>query len=548
VAIRYQQAAPFAPEAQIASGAAEVYSRNLPQLLAQQQAYLRLMEEGTARQQQQAQFDAQLGQQDRQFGANYGLRVREQDQQDRQFGASLGQRAYEFGAGQDFQAARDLFQAGTQERRDVFGAQQQQARDVFGAGQQQQRDVFQAQQEFGRQGAAQQFAAQRDQYAAQVAAQQQQQRFQLQAELQATELTQAEQMRMQRLQHARTAVQADVDAGRLTPEEGADLVTQINTGLNPLQNRQAAAQVRHQEAQDRLLQEQANRQIQLMQRQMDALNPDNFPNRVVQRWNPETGQDDEYWLDATGNIHPFERPRVQAGAGQGQRQGAGQGGGRGGAREMTFEQYNAARTALEQDTARFPALPADASETQRAEREAAVQQAVQQRVAGWRANLPPEPVQPTPVQMHQQALARLDELRDRILPPVGPSGGRQGHPALPPGRAGELNQMLQRARGILQQYRRVEAMPRDVRRQYQDLAETLAFEAPPPLPRAAFERRDTLRAVADNERLLRAEEEMAALPQNAGSPLNSPQMRQARALRRRALEDVRNRLSQQGQE
>lgn len=85
------------------------------------------------------------------------------------------------------------------------------------------------------------------------------QRAQLQAQLNQVELSQADQMRMQRLKQA----EAEVAQANLTPEEKQDALFQIRTGLDPLQRRQAVAQMNHQQLQDQMLTAQLQKQQRL---------------------------------------------------------------------------------------------------------------------------------------------------------------------------------------------------------------------------------------------------------------------------------------------
>lgn len=65
-------------------------------------------------------------------------------------------------------------------------------------------------------------------------------RFRLQAELQQTELTQQENMRLQRMKNAVGEVASD---STLSAEEKADFITQLKTGISPLEHRLAKARL-----------------------------------------------------------------------------------------------------------------------------------------------------------------------------------------------------------------------------------------------------------------------------------------------------------------
>lgn len=73
-------------------------------------------------------------------------------------------------------------------------------------------------------------------FAANAAMNEQQQRYQLQAQLQETELTQQERMRLQRMKNAVGDVMSNPN---LSAQEKNDYVTQLKTGINPLEHRNA---------------------------------------------------------------------------------------------------------------------------------------------------------------------------------------------------------------------------------------------------------------------------------------------------------------------
>lgn len=481
---RFQTAGPLAPDVSQGYGAAQQYSQDMAQLLGQQQLLARIYEEGTARAQQAAQFGASQEEQRRQFDTTVAQRAREFDlgygQQERQFGAQLGQRRFEFGAGQQFQADRDRFLAAQQAQRDVFGAAAQERRDVFGAAQQQARDVFGAQRGMAELGAQQQFQMGRDVFGAQQqqardvfgaeqAARQQQERFQLQAQLQQTELTQAEQLRLQRLQAGIAHVRGDQTLDDPTREQLIRQMMLGPLGVNELQMRQSAAQVRHLEQQDQLLEQQANRQVQLMQRQMDALNPDNFPNRVVRRRDPATGLRQEYWLDVNGNIHPFESPRgAGAGAGTG-------GGGGGGRQDLTFQQYTSMRTVAEQSLPiglRFTNARGNAQELtadQIAQRERLIQQDVARQLAGFRANLPAPPPRAEPQNPFPEGdVFAMTDLQHRRVAEFRAYGrAAMLNPQLPQGQREYLVGISGQNEQLLSRFGGVEDMPEPARLTYE---------------------------------------------------------------------------------
>lgn len=69
-------------------------------------------------------------------------------------------------------------------------------------------------------------------------------KFRLQAELNATELSQQERMRLQRMKNAIGEVASDAS---LTSQEKADLILQLKTGINPLEQRIAKAKLAQEE-------------------------------------------------------------------------------------------------------------------------------------------------------------------------------------------------------------------------------------------------------------------------------------------------------------
>ena len=127
------------------------------------------------------------------------------------------------------QAAGDVRRAALQQQADQNNFARQNYRD------QQQAGYAQGQQQY-----AAQIQEARDQRMAGIDSQAAQQHADLQAQLSQTELGQQEQMRLQRLRQARGSVMANPD---LSDEERNALITQIETGLNPLENRQRQSQM-----------------------------------------------------------------------------------------------------------------------------------------------------------------------------------------------------------------------------------------------------------------------------------------------------------------
>ena len=100
---------------------------------------------------------------------------------------------------------------------------------------------------------------------AQAESQQINQRARLQAELSELELSQGERLRMQRLTQAKSEIAQALGEGRLTPEEADAALTQLTTGLNPLQMRENQAQLRGIELRNQMMQAEMAQQAQLQQ-------------------------------------------------------------------------------------------------------------------------------------------------------------------------------------------------------------------------------------------------------------------------------------------
>lgn len=158
----------------------------------------------------------------------------------------------------------------------------------------------QGQQQYGMQTGLQQQAAgiqqQRDQsqfqyqqaHSQQQFGQQQQlneQHVDLQARYNEIQLGQAENMRMQRLKQAISGVESNAD---LSPQERGMLITQLQSGLNPLENRQREAGMLFQTLQSRALEQQTAQQGQLFgQRQQWLAN--GVQNALQTIVDPDTG-------------------------------------------------------------------------------------------------------------------------------------------------------------------------------------------------------------------------------------------------------------------
>ncbi len=131
------------------------------------------------------------------------------------------------------------------------------------------------------------------------------QRAQNQMAVNQEELNQAEKLRLQRLQQGLSAVQEQIDNGILTPEEGNALRLQVQTGINPLQQRQQAAQTAHIESQTKQAFQQMHIQQQMYQ-QRQELDAQGAASRMQTIWLPN-GDQLHVLQGANGELHPMGR-------------------------------------------------------------------------------------------------------------------------------------------------------------------------------------------------------------------------------------------------
>lgn len=159
--------------------------------------------------------------------------------------------------------------------------------------------------------------SQRDVFEQEMANQKQLQSYNLQAALHATQLTQAEQMRMARQQNALSDIDEAISNGTIDAQTANDLRAQIHLGYDPLARRHAAATVRAQEmgiqqqeqmqsraaafAHSQSITDQAARQRYLSSngffRARDPHNPDQFLDGV-------------FYTNARGEIQRMEPPET----------------------------------------------------------------------------------------------------------------------------------------------------------------------------------------------------------------------------------------------
>lgn len=200
----------------------------------------------------------------------------ERAMRDRQFQQTGEQGAYEFerrSAQQDEQFRRE------EERRAFEFEENRRPSD---------RDRFDADRRMAEMRAAQEFQAQ------EMGA-----RFNLEAQLQQQQLTQAEKMRLQRMQQAVSAVQADLDAGKIDAEIANDAMMQLRTGISPLQIRQANENALRTRQQQQLLYAQTIQEMQLTQMKAD-FDAKTFQERVGTYTDPETGQKLRFYQSQQG--------------------------------------------------------------------------------------------------------------------------------------------------------------------------------------------------------------------------------------------------------
>lgn len=142
--------------------------------------------------------------------------------------------------------------------------------------------------------------------------------FDLQSQLHQTQLNQAETMRMQKLQRQVDYVQEQVGNRTYTQEEGNDMITQLRTGLDPLQERSRRSQMITQQLQQDQMRQQMADQAAIRQRNAE-FEAQGIPGRtaiVPNRNNPDEVA--QFLVDAQGHwqqIFPGEGGAGARGAG-----------------------------------------------------------------------------------------------------------------------------------------------------------------------------------------------------------------------------------------
>lgn len=128
----------------------------------------------------------------------------------------------------------------------------------------------------------------------------------LQARLQQITLSQQEQMRLDRLRQARGAVAANPD---LSPQERQNLLTQIETGLNPLENRQREAQTIHTQVQTQGMFQQNAMQAQLFNQQQ-SIRTMNLEDRI-RNITDANGNTATFFLNSNGDAERMDFSQEQ---------------------------------------------------------------------------------------------------------------------------------------------------------------------------------------------------------------------------------------------
>ena len=137
----------------------------------------------------------------------------------------------------------------------------------------------------------------------QIAADSAQQRAQLDAHLiiQQSDLSQKEAMRLQQMKQAI----ADVNTSdSLSPSEKADYITQLQTGISPLEQRAAATKVKQQQLQNQQMMQQAHVMAGLTSAN-EATRAASFASRTIKVPQPD-GSVIQGWLDHKGDFQEFK--------------------------------------------------------------------------------------------------------------------------------------------------------------------------------------------------------------------------------------------------
>lgn len=245
-------------------------------------------------------------------------------------------------------------QADRQQRSDQFAAQQEQRRYEFEAARFDDRERFAAQQEqrsyefeqtlADQQRAAQQRAAEfeaelarrryefdtqrqdrlreiemarqpseRDRWMQQSQMQEMEARFRLQKEMMQTELSSREMARLQSLKNQKAAVMEQWQQGFLSGEQAQDLITQLETGINPLEHRLARQQMLQRREQMNMMAEERAFQAELASMDSAAL-AQRFGRQIVTLPHPlDPSRKLTGWIDRKGEFNQIENQKPQPG-------------------------------------------------------------------------------------------------------------------------------------------------------------------------------------------------------------------------------------------
>lgn len=130
----------------------------------------------------------------------------------------------------------------------------------------------------------------------------------LQARLQQVTLDQTEEARLQKLKHARASIEDNAD---LSPGEQHMLITQLESGLNPLENREREAGIIQSTLQSHQLAQQTDQQATLFSQHQERL-AQTAQGRTTVLTDPLTGRRQLFMMDLNGNYQPLDFSQSQA--------------------------------------------------------------------------------------------------------------------------------------------------------------------------------------------------------------------------------------------
>ena len=125
------------------------------------------------------------------------------------------------------------------------------------------------------------------------------------------EFTQADQLRMAKLQQALAGTQRQVDEGELYPDEGQVIVNDIESQLGPLRERQQAAQSQAKQQAAREAMEQAAQAVAIQQ-QNASIDAQAFPSRTAVVTDPLTGRAAHFYQSEPGKWQPVQFEEMAA--------------------------------------------------------------------------------------------------------------------------------------------------------------------------------------------------------------------------------------------